>query len=535
MMTDRMSKNVKKCVTATLVAGVIASSGANLAYADNGFDGSNYRGVGYISVVGEVGKHGNGGFISTGEGDAGGKSYGLSQFTSKAGGASANAFASWLKKYYPELGKNFNGAGKAGTSSFDSAWKACYKQNPDLFEEAQVEYTSEKYLEEVIKDGKSKLGIDFSRSRALLELAYSTSVQFGPAGTIQVFSKANIKCTDEKQRSVGTYKFLGCSKNVQSNVIKRFAREEKELVDIAKGLVNNLDGETSTDDRALDEILVENATLDEILEGEVQETNNESGSNNQEDTLDSILDGNTSTDNTESSLDDILDANNPGSDSESSLDDVLEGKVDNTENNDEDKDEDKIEDGSVDDTEPNPNEDSQDSKPSLDDILNGEVDDTENNDEDKVEDESVEDTEPNPNEDDIENVPTLEDELNNEKEEVRDSNSDKVVEPEVDSNDEDKVEDKPVQEDVNENIEPSTEDTPTLDDVLEQTENEVESSEDANENIDAKENIELQNETPSQIETEESQVIASLEDKIENNKIARLFKTTKMIMDSKMA
>lgn len=228
-LVNEMKKNVPTGGT-----GDTGSSGGGVALADGDF-------VGKISMKYEVGESGNAGFISTGAGDAGGKSYGISQFTSAAGGASANQFVKWLQTYNSSLGNLFSGAGAAGSSSFDSAWKQAYQQDPNGFTQAQSAYTVKTYFDPFNNKSKNQLNLDWNRDRALQEAAYSTAVQFGAGGAMEVSSKAGLngsmdtttiinKLYDEKIRSIGTYKFKGCSGSVQNGVRNRFKNERNDVL-----------------------------------------------------------------------------------------------------------------------------------------------------------------------------------------------------------------------------------------------------------------------------------------------------------------
>lgn len=586
MMTSRISKEAKKCVTATLITGMVLSSGATLAYADNtdlsanpsaihtnvsgdnGFNGMKYRDVGYISITGEVGQEGNGGFISSGKGDAGGKSYGLSQFTSKGGGASANSFVSWLKKNYPQMGKNFNNAGKAGTASFDSAWKKTYKENPDAFEKAQAEYTFKKYVNPAIRSVKEELGVDFNRSRALLEMIYSTSVQFGEAGTVQVFSNAGItsdmtdkeiveKCTDEKEKSVGVYKFEDCSKDVQRSVYNRFAREEEELKDIIDGyvylegkgattlddLVNGSNGET-LDDLIDDKNTSNNGVLDDLI-------NDEGSSNNGE--LDDLVSDEESS--SSGALDDLINgednSNNGESDDLINDENASNGELDNLVNGEESKEDiegdsnvekDDFENGSLDDLvneddskEENQNN-SENEEDSLDDLVTGE-EDSESSDNDysnqddtdkKVENEESTDNSLDLDKEDVND--SIEVDSTEEKEEVLDITVDEI-DKEKESIEEtlDDLIGESVQEDVSEEKEEVTKEE--IDDEDEETqENEVEEKTEGDVSEEGKA---VNDAIENPIEVEEAEdVIAKLEKELENNIFGKLFKTTIDIMNS---
>lgn len=194
--------------------------------------------LGKISSKYEVGEKGNGGFISTGAGDWGGKSYGLPQFTSKGGGASANSFVSSLKGTAFE--QFFTGAGKAGTKSFDDAWKKAYQSDPMGFTKLQQGYAYRNNVEPYINKVKKQYGLDFNRSRALQELAFSTAVQFGASGGMTVLDGVNSMMTDEQIiKQVYANKRNNVEKNFKSSPAlwnslrnNRFKTEEKDLLEL---------------------------------------------------------------------------------------------------------------------------------------------------------------------------------------------------------------------------------------------------------------------------------------------------------------
>lgn len=194
--------------------------------------------LGKISSKYEVGEKGNGGFISSGAGDFGGKSYGLPQFTSKGGGASANSFVASLKGTAFE--QFFTGAGKAGTKSFDDAWKKAYQSDPTGFTKLQQGYAFKNNVEPYINKVKKQHGIDFNRSRALQELAFSTAVQFGASGGMTVLDGINSMMTDEQIiKQVYANKRNNVEKNFKSSPAlwnslrnNRFKTEEKDLLEL---------------------------------------------------------------------------------------------------------------------------------------------------------------------------------------------------------------------------------------------------------------------------------------------------------------
>ena len=205
--------------------------------------------AGDVSISYEV-PNADGGYISSGKGDAGGKSYGISQFTSK-GSASANSFVEWLISEDLEFDVFFVDVDNAGTESFDNAWKNANDFNSEKFTYYQKKYTMDFYVSPFIEDCKKEIGINFNDTLALRESAYSLAVQFGRTGALTIVKNSEITANSteeevikllysEKRNSVGTYKFLGCSQEVRNSVYNRFINEEQDILDIQKNNPYNL-------------------------------------------------------------------------------------------------------------------------------------------------------------------------------------------------------------------------------------------------------------------------------------------------------
>lgn len=205
--------------------------------------------AGDVSISYEV-PNADGGYISSGKGDAGGKSYGVSQFTSK-GCASANSFVEWLISEDSEFAVFFLNVDKAGTESFDNAWKNANDFNSEKFAYYQKKYTMDLYVTPFIEDCEQEIGVSFNDTLALRESAYSLAVQFGRSGALTIVKNSGINADSteeevikllysEKRNSVGTYKFLGCSQEVRNSVYNRFINEEQDILDIQKNNPYNL-------------------------------------------------------------------------------------------------------------------------------------------------------------------------------------------------------------------------------------------------------------------------------------------------------
>lgn len=209
-------------------------SSGNLDYAN--MSGS----LGWVSRLYETGNpNGQPGLISTGVGDKGGKSYGTCQFSLTMG--SLKSFVTWLKGYDYDLYEPLSGL-TVGSSSFDAAWKKIAKEHTKKFAEAQNIRVYESHVKIWIKNAYARSGIDFERSYALQEMAYSRAVQHGGNGAMSVFSNAGISKGDSDQEIITKfYTYLhnhvkqywsGCSSNIQAGVAKRMINERGTLLSL---------------------------------------------------------------------------------------------------------------------------------------------------------------------------------------------------------------------------------------------------------------------------------------------------------------
>lgn len=267
---DKMNKDVKrmfelgnikrttKKATVVGLTGLILMGNIPQVDAASRYDASNYRGKGYISKVEEVSAEGNGGYISSGKGDYGGVSYGIYQFSTVTG--SAKGFVKWTKDNYPEVYKYFQDEGTTtpNTKAFNRAWTKCYKEMGMKFEKAQYDYAYKELINPAYKNVKEGYGVDLRTSRAREEYLISTAIQFGPGGICDLMDHVDVNnnmdddellstLCNEKYRSVGRYKFNGCSSEVRVYARQRFIREKAELKKIAKEEAGPLLDEINSD------------------------------------------------------------------------------------------------------------------------------------------------------------------------------------------------------------------------------------------------------------------------------------------------
>lgn len=195
--------------------------------------------MGWVSRLYETGSaEGNPGMISSGKGDRGGKSYGTCQYASNTG--SLHSFLNWLMKYDMSLYQPMAGLTPAG-SAFDAAWKKVAADRREDFGKAQNTYVYGSHAVPWIKNAyKSSGGIDFSRSYALEEMAYSRGVQHGGNGAMSVFRNAGISpAASDAEIIAKFYQYLHdnvhiywskCSPAVKAGVARRMLDEKKTLL-----------------------------------------------------------------------------------------------------------------------------------------------------------------------------------------------------------------------------------------------------------------------------------------------------------------
>ena len=111
------------------------------------------------------------GFISTGQGDLGGKSYGLYQLSSTQG--SLAEYVGQSAKY----GAEFKGLTPA-SAAFDAKWKEVAQRDPQGFSTDQHTFIKKEFFDVQNETLKGR-GVDLSdRGRAVQDMLWSTSVQF---------------------------------------------------------------------------------------------------------------------------------------------------------------------------------------------------------------------------------------------------------------------------------------------------------------------------------------------------------------------
>jgi hypothetical protein len=145
--------------------------------------------LGFESVPFEAGPDADPGKVSSGDGDPGGKSYGLWQLSSNMG--TLQSFIEWIKQEGYQAGNFLEQADdvwdgitylpghsiELASAEFDARWKEAAKKFGDSFIEAQQRYIKETHYDPQVRALQGQ-GVDVtSRSKALQEAVWSTAVQ----------------------------------------------------------------------------------------------------------------------------------------------------------------------------------------------------------------------------------------------------------------------------------------------------------------------------------------------------------------------
>jgi len=172
----------------------------------------------------------------------GGTSYGLYQIASRPG--SMDRFLDFLEEEAPRWASRLKSAGPANTGGKSGGmpreWREIAAEDPDGFARLQHEFIRRTHYEPALADVREKTGVDVaSRSRALKEVLWSTSVHHGPSGARHLFEKA-VTDLEKKDKSLSDENLIdriyarrtryvgGFGARMRSSLHQRF-REEKSL------------------------------------------------------------------------------------------------------------------------------------------------------------------------------------------------------------------------------------------------------------------------------------------------------------------
>lgn len=237
-----------------------------------------YKGLESLGGLGAVSEHfessGKGvGTISTGKGDHGGASYGAHQLSSKSG-----TMAKFLRS---EQGAQYAGqfAGlQPGTPEFNAAYKNVVANDKEGFNAAQSGFIKATHYDPAARKLEKDTGLDVSkRSRALQELVYSNSTQYGPHSSVLKRALAGVdvnsatdeelisKIQDDKEANVQK-DFKSSSRDQQQGVANRTQKEKAFLLKILADEKKNPQGVMKGEEKKA----VDGNTAAEVAQGKVE-------------------------------------------------------------------------------------------------------------------------------------------------------------------------------------------------------------------------------------------------------------------------
>lgn len=174
------------------------------------------------------------------------KTYGIGEFTDsvKSGARYVKNVTDYVKKVDPDFyEKYFSKVHAPGTTTFTTGWQDAAQD--EKFKEYQLEYLYINYVEPTMKELVDKYKID-KDNKAIKELVFATSVQYGYKGTLTFFEKAKITkdmtnnevikyIQQEKRSALGIYTFTDTFKyNIKDRqkVTKEIESETEKLLNM---------------------------------------------------------------------------------------------------------------------------------------------------------------------------------------------------------------------------------------------------------------------------------------------------------------
>ena len=148
-----------------------------------------HQGIGSLSATFESGTQG---VNAIGYDRTGGTSYGTYQIASKPG--TMSRFIEYLEGQEPTWAAKLKAAGPTNTGSrkgrMPEAWANIAKENPERFGQIQRDFIEASHYEPARDKILTRTGVDVDTlPKAAQEALWSTSVQHGPAGAANIFSR----------------------------------------------------------------------------------------------------------------------------------------------------------------------------------------------------------------------------------------------------------------------------------------------------------------------------------------------------------
>ncbi|MET3699509.1 hypothetical protein ABID53_003893 [Bacillus oleivorans] len=134
-----------------------------------------------------------------------------------------------------------------GSSGFNSAWKQLAQTNAKQFDALQHGFIKQSHYDPAANSIKNSLGIDINKySPAVQNVLWSTAVQHGSGGALNVFRNAGIRSGmseaeiiqrvyAERGANNGQKYFSRSSSQVRQSVVNRFQREMQDALKMLGG------------------------------------------------------------------------------------------------------------------------------------------------------------------------------------------------------------------------------------------------------------------------------------------------------------
>jgi hypothetical protein len=151
------------------------------------------------------------------------------------------SFMNFLKKANPSMYQAL-ARNSPGTSGFNSTWKALAKNYTKDFDALQHGFIKQSHYDPAASKIKSSLGLNINKySQAVQNVLWSTAVQHGATGALNVFKGAGIKSgmSDaeiirrvyaERSANNGRKYFSSSSSGIRQSVVNRFKNEMNDAL-----------------------------------------------------------------------------------------------------------------------------------------------------------------------------------------------------------------------------------------------------------------------------------------------------------------
>ena len=172
------------------------------------------------------------------------KVYGVGNFTESTKSRYVKDFTDYVQKTDKDFyNKYFGKVHGPGTTTFTTGWQDAATEEEEKFLKMQFDYIYLAYVYPVMKNVQEQYGIDIT-NKAMKELMFSMSTEYGLKGTLKIFKEAGIekdmpikeiieKVSNERIKSLGVYTYTDEWKYTdddRKDIEKIIKKEKKALL-----------------------------------------------------------------------------------------------------------------------------------------------------------------------------------------------------------------------------------------------------------------------------------------------------------------